>query len=69
MQQTQFLALYRGRTVSEARLIALTAEPEIVSRFAGVLSDDETNPISGEESTNNGQGEALCLVKRGEEQA
>ncbi len=31
--QTDFIALYRGQTVAEARLIALTADPEIVHRF------------------------------------
>ena len=28
-----FVALYRGRTVSEAELIAVSAEPRLVSRF------------------------------------
>jgi len=35
--QTDFIALYRGQTVSEARIIAITAEPEIVSRFVREL--------------------------------
>ena len=33
MGQTDFIALYRGQTVADARLVAVTAEPEIVSRF------------------------------------
>ena len=30
---TDFVALYRGKTVSEAELVALSAEPRLVSRF------------------------------------
>jgi len=36
--QTDFLALYRGQTVSEARLVAVTADPELVGRFVGELA-------------------------------
>jgi hypothetical protein len=35
--QTNFIALYRGRTVAEAQLVAVTAEPEIVSQFVHEL--------------------------------
>jgi hypothetical protein len=38
--QTHFIALYRGKTVSEARLVAVTAEPEIVSRFVQELTGE-----------------------------
>ena len=30
---TDFVALYRGRTVSDAELVAICAEPRIVRRF------------------------------------
>ena len=30
---TDFIALYRGKTVSEVELVALSAEPRLVSRF------------------------------------
>ena len=30
---TDFVALYRGRTVSEAELVAVSAEPHLVHRF------------------------------------
>jgi hypothetical protein len=30
---TDFIALYRGRTVSEAELVAVSAEPCLVHRF------------------------------------
>jgi hypothetical protein len=39
--QTEFIALYRGQTVSEAQLIALTAEPSIVDRFFRELAGGE----------------------------
>lgn len=34
---SDFVALYRGRTVSEAELIALSAEPRLVRRFIAEL--------------------------------
>ena len=33
MTLTEFLALYRGRTVSEAELVAICADERIVRRF------------------------------------
>lgn len=30
---TDFVALYRGRTVSEAELVAVSADPNLVRRF------------------------------------
>jgi len=30
---TDFVALYRGRTVSDAELVALSAEPQLVREF------------------------------------
>jgi hypothetical protein len=30
---TTFVALYRGRTISEAELVAVSAEPHLVGRF------------------------------------
>jgi len=34
---TDFVALYRGRTVSEAELVAVSAEPHLVRRFFSEL--------------------------------
>jgi hypothetical protein len=34
---TDFVALYRGRTVSEAELVAVSAEPRLVRRFFSEL--------------------------------
>jgi hypothetical protein len=34
---TVFLVLYAGCTIAEAQIVALTADPEIVDRFADML--------------------------------
>jgi hypothetical protein len=40
---TDFVALYRGRTVSEAELVAVSAEPRLVKRFfADLLGDSQS---------------------------
>jgi hypothetical protein len=42
---TDFVALYRGRTVSEAELVAVSAEPRLVKRFfADLLGDSQSAP-------------------------
>jgi hypothetical protein len=52
MAVAEFLALYRGRTVSEAELVAICAEPQIVRMFIEELAarpteeDDHRNPRS-----------------------
>jgi hypothetical protein len=40
---TTFIALYRGRTVAESHLVAVTAEPELVARFVRELTGDAEN--------------------------
>ncbi len=46
---TTFLALYRGNSVSTAKLLALTAEPELVRDFAGHMlaepREQEPDPV------------------------
>lgn len=37
---TNILALYRGRTVTEAQLVAVTVEPSIVDRFIRELAGE-----------------------------
>jgi len=37
--ETSFLALYRGETVCGARIVALSADPQLVRDFAGRLLD------------------------------
>jgi hypothetical protein len=64
-----FLALYRGDSVSAAKLIALTAEPGLVRDFAGrLLAEDEgedSDPVL--EELEGGRRRALQLV-RGEKE-
>jgi hypothetical protein len=38
-----FIALYRGPTVSEARLVAVSSEPEVVGRFVRDLTSEPDN--------------------------
>jgi len=38
-----FIALYRGLTVSEARLVAVSSEPEVVGRFVRELTGEADN--------------------------
>ena len=61
---TTFLALYRGESVAGAKLLALTAEPEIVCDFARRLlaeSEAEEDPVALE--LERGRRRALQLVK------
>jgi hypothetical protein len=37
---SDFVALYRGRTVSDARLVAVSAEPRLVRRFFAELLEE-----------------------------
>jgi hypothetical protein len=47
--QTDFIALYRGQTVAEARLIALSADPEIVGRFMHELVSHDADRDESEQ--------------------
>ena len=66
---TTFLALYHGESVSTAKLLALSAEPELVRAFAERLlakpSQQEADPVI--EELENGRRRALELVKGGAE--
>jgi len=57
---TNFIALYRGPSVAEARLIAVSSEPEIVSRFlhelAGADDPEEQDQIAGHRSLHIARG-------------
>ena len=62
-----FLALYAGESVGGAKLLALTAEPEIVREFAARLLDQPEaaeDPITLE--VERGRRRALELVRGGE---
>jgi hypothetical protein len=62
--QTDFIALYRGRTVADARLVAVTAEPAIVGRFTRELGG-ETREVEDQSET---AERAALHVLRGDEE-
>lgn len=61
---TEFVALYRGRTVGEARLVALSAEPEMVRRFFDeLLAEPETEEASATLDPKQGRVRTPRLVR------
>ena len=63
---TTFLALYRGDSVSSAKLLALTADHELVRDFAArllnkLIEEQNTDPVL--EELERGRLRALQLVK------
>ena len=63
---TTFLALYRGKTVADAKMVAVTADPELVATVAAHLIDtphpqDEDPVITTLEQ---GRRAALRLITR-----
>jgi HEAT repeat protein len=64
---TTFLALYRGNSVSAAKLLALTAEPELVRHFAARMlaepGEQEPDPVL--QQLEEGQRGALRQVQSG----
>jgi hypothetical protein len=60
---TNFIALYRGPSVAEARLIAVSSEPEIVGRFLRELAGVEAS----EERDASGERKSLRIVRDDEE--
>ena len=58
-----FIALYRGPSVAQARLVAVSSEPEIVDRFLRELAGVETP----EERDDSGKCEPLRIVRSDEE--
>jgi hypothetical protein len=61
---TTFLALYRGESVSNAKLLALTADPEIVHDFAGrLLAGPEAEEDAVALELERGRRRALKLVE------
>jgi hypothetical protein len=63
---TSFLALYRGESIAGAKIVAVTAEPQLVRTFAAqmlVQPEEEPDPVLGE--LENGRRRALELVRSG----
>jgi len=61
---TSFLALYRGESIAGAKIVAVTAEPQLVRDFAAqmlVRPEEESDPVLGE--LVNGRRRALELVR------
>jgi hypothetical protein len=42
---TNFIALYRGESIANARLIAVSSEPEIVSRFLREMAGETEDSV------------------------
>lgn len=65
---TTFLALYRGATVGEAKLVAVTADPQIVadvsSRLLQVPADPEVAADPVLRTVQQGRRRALRLIRR-----
>ncbi len=61
---TDFVALYRGRTVSEAELVAVSAEPRLVGRFFDALLGEHTGES---EESNKGNRPTIVELVRDEE--
>jgi len=64
---TTFLALYRGATVGEAKLISVSADPDLVAVVAGRLLDSSTDErVEGDDAilgaVANGRQRALWLI-------
>ena len=58
----RFIALYEGRTVSSARLLALSADERIVARFYEALTPE------AEQKPEASPGRAPLAVVRGDEE-
>jgi hypothetical protein len=66
MPMTTLVALYRGETIGDARLIAVSADPELVAYVAAALLQEppsSDDPVVAQ--IDGGQRRALRLVKKG----
>ena len=64
---TSFIALYRGETVSGARIVALIADPQLVRDFAARLLERAPEPHRGFESSGDIQRQMLRVMKPDDE--
>ena len=62
---TSFLALYRGDTITAAQIVAVTADPHLVSDFAARLLGQPSEPSGGPVvvSIEEGKRKALEVVR------
>lgn len=61
-----FLAVYRGRTVAEARMVAVSADPALVAEVVDRLLDQPQEPTDDPvvRAIDHGRAAALRLIKR-----
>ena len=61
-----FLAVYRGRTVAEARMVAVSADPSLVAEVIDRLLDQPYEPDDDPVvcAIDHGRTAALRLIKR-----
>lgn len=65
---TTFLALYRGDTVSTAKLVAITVDPTLVQEVAShLLEDTSENADAILREVENGRRRALQRIQGGKE--
>ena len=63
MADTAFIALYRGRTVGDARLVAVSSDRSIVERFFCELVGLDAEGEKSSEMDRRDAGPAVALVK------
>ena len=66
---TSFIALYRGETVSGARIAALSADPQLVRDFAARLLESPPEPHTSLESSGDLQRQMLRVMKPDDERS
>jgi hypothetical protein len=63
---TTYVVVYRGRTVAESRLVALSADPtlvaDVISRILAEKQSEDTDPIITR--LDQGRREALQLIRQ-----
>jgi hypothetical protein len=69
VQVTSFIALYRGETVSVARIVALSADPQLVRDFAARLLESPPESHTGSESSGDIQRQMLRVMKPDDEKS
>jgi hypothetical protein len=65
VEMTSFLALYRGDTITAAQIVAVSADPHLVSDFAARLLGEPSEPSEDPVVVNieEGRRKALEVVK------
>ena len=66
LADTTFIALYRGRTVGDARLVAVSSDHSIVERFFRELAGEVTEAEKCPETYRRGTSPASVLAKHEE---